>query len=119
MANAAASLRLVEAGDLGPVGESATDQRSFAASLGAEAAALGGVNNGRGAPATDRLRVYRNNVIVSLLEARRAAWTPPEPRFTRGYGWIYSRHIQQADKGCDFDYLETAFGGATAEPAIW
>jgi len=53
------------------------------------------------------------------LAARRAAWTPPEPRFTRGYGWIYSRHIQQADKGCDFDYLETAFGGDTPEPAIW
>lgn len=53
------------------------------------------------------------------LAARRAAWVPPEPRFTRGYGWVYSRHIGQADKGCDFDFLETAFGGPTAEPAIW
>ncbi|MEM8752151.1 MAG: L-arabinonate dehydratase [Pseudomonadota bacterium] len=53
------------------------------------------------------------------LAARRAAWTPPPPRYERGYGWFYSRHIGQADKGCDFDFLETAFGGETAEPAIW
>ena len=25
--------------------------------------------------------------------------------FRRGYGWMYSRHILQADKGCDFDFL--------------
>ncbi|MEO0362800.1 MAG: dihydroxy-acid dehydratase, partial [Pseudomonadota bacterium] len=53
------------------------------------------------------------------LAARRAAWTPPPPRYERGYGWFYSRHIGQADKGCDFDFLETAFGGETPEPAIW
>jgi len=58
-------------------------------------------------------------VSVDELAARRAVWSPPEPRFTRGYGWIYSRHIGQADKGRDFDFLETAFGGPTPEPAIW
>ncbi|MEM9765151.1 MAG: L-arabinonate dehydratase [Pseudomonadota bacterium] len=53
------------------------------------------------------------------LEARRAAWTPPAPRYTRGYGWMYAQHIGQADTGCDFDCLETGFGGETPEPAIW
>ncbi|SFQ11331.1 L-arabinonate dehydratase [Tranquillimonas alkanivorans] len=53
------------------------------------------------------------------LERRRAAWTPPEPRFERGYGWMFSRHVTQADKGCDFDYLERGFGRAAGEPDIF
>ena len=53
------------------------------------------------------------------LAARRAAWTPPAPRYERGYGWIYAKHIMQADQGCDFDFLQTGFGGPTDEPAIW
>ena len=53
------------------------------------------------------------------LERRRAAWRQPEPRFQRGYGWMFSRHIQQADKGCDFDYLERGFGEAAGEPDIF
>lgn len=53
------------------------------------------------------------------LAARRAAWTPPPPRFERGYGWMFSRHILQADQGCDFDFLETDFGAPVAEPDIF
>ena len=53
------------------------------------------------------------------LEARRKAWTPPAPKFERGYGWMFSKHIKQADEGCDFDYLETSFGGPTPEPDIF
>ena len=53
------------------------------------------------------------------LAARRAAWVAPPARFGRGYGWMFSRHILQADEGCDFDYLETAFGAAVGEPAIY
>ena len=53
------------------------------------------------------------------LARRRAVWTPPPPRYERGYGWIFSRHILQADQGCDFDFLETAFGAAVPEPAIF
>jgi dihydroxy-acid dehydratase len=30
----------------------------------------------------------------------------PRPRYERGYGAMFSRHITQADKGCDFDFLE-------------
>jgi dihydroxy-acid dehydratase len=53
------------------------------------------------------------------LAQRRAAWVPPKPRFERGYGWMFSRHIQQADQGCDFDFLETSFGAAVGEPEIF
>ena len=53
------------------------------------------------------------------LAARRAAWTPPPPRYERGYGWMFSRHILQADQGCDFDFLETSFGAPVAEPSIY
>jgi dihydroxy-acid dehydratase len=52
------------------------------------------------------------------LTRRRAAWTPPERHFGRGYGWIFDQHILQADKGCDFDFLETSFGPGSGEPAI-
>jgi dihydroxyacid dehydratase/phosphogluconate dehydratase len=53
------------------------------------------------------------------LAARRAAWTPQPKRFERGYGWMAARHIQQADTGCDFDFLETSFGAPIGEPDIY
>jgi dihydroxy-acid dehydratase len=40
------------------------------------------------------------------LARRQAAWKAPAPKFTRGYGVLYLKHIQQADTGCDFDFLE-------------
>ncbi|MEM8840285.1 MAG: L-arabinonate dehydratase [Pseudomonadota bacterium] len=49
---------------------------------------------------------------------RREAWEQPRQRFERGYGWMFARHIQQADKGCDFDFLLTEFGDPVAEPEI-
>jgi dihydroxy-acid dehydratase len=50
------------------------------------------------------------------LARRRAQWKMPKPAFTRGFGTLYLKHVTQADKGCDFDFLES--GGATAEPEI-
>ncbi|OYV37974.1 MAG: dihydroxy-acid dehydratase [Rhodospirillales bacterium 20-64-7] len=50
------------------------------------------------------------------LARRRAALAPPPPRYLRGYGAMYARHIGQADTGCDFDFL--AAPGETPEPAI-
>ncbi len=40
------------------------------------------------------------------LSRRRSQWQAPPARFARGYGAIFSRHIRQADEGCDFDFLE-------------
>jgi len=53
------------------------------------------------------------------LANRKAAWTPPPPRYERGYGWMFGRHILQANEGCDFDFLETAFGKPVPEPDIF
>jgi len=62
------------------------------------------------------------NMLVSEAELaqRRAAWRAPEPKFSRGYGVLYLKHIQQADTGCDFDFLETekARDSAAGEPEI-
>jgi len=52
------------------------------------------------------------------LAARRATWVAPKPRYERGYGWAFAKHIEQADKGCDFDFLRTDFGGPVPEPEI-
>jgi dihydroxy-acid dehydratase len=73
----------------------------------------------------DRVRLNlperRLDMLVSdeELARRRAAWVAPQPRFERGWGWIYSRHVTQADKGCDFDFLETQFGRTAGEPDIY
>ncbi len=53
------------------------------------------------------------------LARRRAAWGAPEPRFERGYGWVFTKHIQQANEGCDFDFLRTEFGAPVPEPVIY
>ncbi|MGB3244351.1 MAG: L-arabinonate dehydratase [Sulfitobacter sp.] len=53
------------------------------------------------------------------LAARRAAWKAPQPRFERGWGYMFQRHVGQADQGCDFDYLTAGFGQAAGEPDIF
>jgi dihydroxy-acid dehydratase len=53
------------------------------------------------------------------LAARRAAWTPLPPRYARGYGYMFSRHVRQANDGCDFDFLQTDFGEPVGEPSIY
>lgn len=58
-------------------------------------------------------------VEAEEIERRRAAWTPPPPHYERGWGWMYSRHVTQADKGCDFDFLERDFGRPAGEPDIY
>jgi dihydroxy-acid dehydratase len=53
------------------------------------------------------------------FERRRATWQAPPPRYERGYGWMFGRHILQADQGCDFDFLEASFGAPVPEPDIF
>jgi dihydroxy-acid dehydratase len=62
-------------------------------------------------------------LVLKITEAemvkRRAALKPPLARYERGYGWMFSRHIKQANEGCDFDFLETSFGKPVGDPAIY
>ena len=67
------------------------------------------------------LEARRLDMLVDADEiaARRAAWSAPEPRFERGWGYMFQRHVGQADQGCDFDYLATQFGRTAGEPDIY
>jgi dihydroxyacid dehydratase/phosphogluconate dehydratase len=64
-------------------------------------------------------RTIHLHVTEDDMSTRRAAWAPPPPRYERGYGWMFGRHILQANEGCDFDFLETSFGKPVPEPDIF
>ena len=64
-------------------------------------------------------RTIHLEVSDAELAKRRAVLPKPEPRYERGYGWMFSRHIKQAHDGCDFDFLETTFGAPVREPDIF
>jgi dihydroxy-acid dehydratase len=64
-------------------------------------------------------RTIHLDISDAEMASRKAEWTAPPKRFERGYGHMFSQHILQADKGCDFDYLETSFGAPVSEPAIY
>jgi len=51
------------------------------------------------------------------LARRRAEWIAPQPLYPRGFGRLYSHHVTQADRGCDFDFLEGT--APIAEPQIY
>lgn len=44
--------------------------------------------------------------------SRRAAWQAPAAAPTGGYDWLFLNHVQQADKGADFDFLVGRRGAA-------
>jgi len=51
------------------------------------------------------------------LARRRKEWKAPAPRYTRGYGAIFSQHVTQANEGCDFAVL--ADRSQVPEPDIY
>ncbi|MGC1488394.1 MAG: IlvD/Edd family dehydratase [Albidovulum sp.] len=59
----------------------------------------------------DRIRLSASRGELELLvdeaelAARRAAWAPDPPHYTRGYAKMYIDHVLQADKGADLDFL--------------
>jgi dihydroxy-acid dehydratase len=50
------------------------------------------------------------------LSRRRRDWTAPAIQYPRGFGRLHALHVSQADKGCDFDFLEGT--AAIADPEI-
>src|SRR5262249_47728998 len=50
------------------------------------------------------------------VQRRKSGWTAPARKFERGYGTLFSRHVKQADQGCDFDFLEGT--ASTPDPEI-
>ena len=61
------------------------------------------------------------NMLVDedTLSIRRNKLKPSEPKAGRGWLWMYSNHVKQANEGCDFDFLETDFGKSAKEPDIF
>ena len=61
-------------------------------------------------------RKLQLHVSDEELEKRRAAWVAPKRHYTRGYGALFIDRVTQAERGCDFDFLQA--GESTPEPDI-
>ena len=61
------------------------------------------------------------NMLVDdeTLSARKDLIQPKKPKAGRGWLWMFSQHVKQANDGCDFDFLETDFGKSAKEPDIF
>ena len=59
-------------------------------------------------------RLLTLDVPQATLDARRAAWQPPPPPegAERGYLALHLAHVEQADRGCDLDFLTAPRTGA-------
>jgi dihydroxy-acid dehydratase len=55
-------------------------------------------------------RVLQLEVSDEELARRRASWKPPAPLPSGGYVQLYVKHVQQADKGADLDFLRGSRG---------
>jgi dihydroxyacid dehydratase/phosphogluconate dehydratase len=61
-------------------------------------------------------RQLNMRVSEEELSRRRKLWKPRTGFYSRGYGQLFIEHIQQANDGCDFDFLEGT--EPTPEPEI-
>jgi dihydroxy-acid dehydratase len=61
-------------------------------------------------------KVLNLKISAEELEKRRKAWKRPPIKYERSYGAIFSRHVKQANEGCDFDFLEGT--APTTDPEI-
>ena len=52
------------------------------------------------------------------IQARLANLTPPITDQLRGYGKLYVEHVQQADRGADFDFLVGGSGTPPSKPSF-
>lgn len=68
-----------------------------------------------------RLDVRQRQIELEIsdeeLAQRRAGWTQPDNKFTRGYGKLYFEQTTQANLGCDFRFLH-ADGSQDKDPEI-
>ncbi|MGB7347891.1 MAG: L-arabinonate dehydratase [Pirellulaceae bacterium] len=62
-------------------------------------------------------RTIHWHVSDDEIEKRRAVAPPLKPIPPRGYAQLYAKHVTQADKGCDFDFLSGRSPGE--EPGIY
>ncbi|MEU6532793.1 IlvD/Edd family dehydratase [Streptomyces sp. NPDC046928] len=55
-------------------------------------------------------RTLRLDVDDAELARRRQEWTPPAEQYSSGYTWLYTQHVEQADRGADFTFLRGSRG---------
>ena len=74
------------------------------------------VRNGDMIEVDAQARRLHLDVSDAEMAARAKNFKQPAPRLPRGYGAMFAAHIQQADLGCDFDFLQR--GVTLPEPEI-
>ncbi|MFC9315374.1 IlvD/Edd family dehydratase [Streptomyces nigra] len=57
-------------------------------------------------------RTLHLDVDDAELARRRQEWTPPVEQYVGGYTWLYTQHVEQADRGADFTFLRGSRGHA-------
>ena len=62
-------------------------------------------------------RILNLHVDAAELDRRREVWKPHRTTPDRGYVAMYAQHVTQANRGCDFDYLQA--GARIDEPEIF
>jgi dihydroxy-acid dehydratase len=55
-------------------------------------------------------KVLNLKISESEFKTRKQAWQRPPIKYERSYGAIFSRHVKQANEGCDFDFLRAREG---------
>ncbi len=55
-------------------------------------------------------RTLNFKVSAAELALRRQQYKIQKPPVTRGYAWMYTQHVEQADQGADFDFLKGGSG---------
>ena len=64
-------------------------------------------------------RLIKMEVDDNEDQQRQQNWHPQKPQFEVGYGWMFSKHIEQAPEGCDFNFFKTDYGEPVNEPDIF
>ncbi|MEV7451570.1 IlvD/Edd family dehydratase [Streptomyces nigra] len=57
-------------------------------------------------------RTLHLDVDDAELARRRQEWTPPVEQYAGGYTWLFTQHVEQADRGADFTFLRGSRGHA-------
>ncbi|MGW4006146.1 dihydroxy-acid dehydratase domain-containing protein, partial [Streptomyces nigra] len=57
-------------------------------------------------------RTLHLDVDDAELARRRQEWSPPVEQYAGGYTWLYTQHVEQADRGADFTFLRGSRGHA-------
>tara|TARA_B100000575_G_scaffold244706_1_gene208967 strand:- start:10 stop:228 length:219 start_codon:yes stop_codon:yes gene_type:complete len=61
-------------------------------------------------------RLIKIGVADNEGQQRQQNWRLQKPQFEVEYGHMFSKHIEQAPKGCDSDFFNNNYGAPVNEP---